>query len=320
MTERLIQSISADPSKYCVLGQSVDVGSYISGLAGFLKSVPAECSVINTPNTEGATIAYCFGLALMGKHPILVVKQLDFVLLMIEQLVNTSNAFRAAKRKVGLTILCYVVDSGFEGPQSRFAQGLELANLTGVNVYSVQSREGCDAAIDGAFGLTPNISILLMSQRFANENTGKVSQLHEQADRNDSFSLYRLPALDGSQILVIFSFFSYCRAAEFEQIPNYWGGDVGRSISACDHLVLHKVNIFDSLKRLSEVFREYRKIVIIDDSKSQLNNGDLILQYMSVSGWSGEVITLFDRARAVNVSVSPDQFNPVSEVVKLGSC
>ena len=63
-----------------------------------------------------------FGLMLNNVSSVFFMKQLDFLLLGIDHLVNTYNIIRSVKKylKSSFTIMPIIVDNGFQGPQSSF--------------------------------------------------------------------------------------------------------------------------------------------------------------------------------------------------------
>ena len=77
-----------------VYGQNIKAGSRLGGLAAGLSDV-SGCEVMNTPNVENSLVGMGFGLMLSGIPSMYVMKQQDFVLLGVDQLVNTWNALRS---------------------------------------------------------------------------------------------------------------------------------------------------------------------------------------------------------------------------------
>ena len=85
-----LNKASDTENKFVVYGQNVVAGSCIGGLGRGIGDT-ANRTVINTPNVENTQVGVGFGLMLQGISSVYVMKQLDFLLLGIDQLTNTNN-------------------------------------------------------------------------------------------------------------------------------------------------------------------------------------------------------------------------------------
>ncbi len=113
-------------------GQNITFGSRISGLTMGIENIK-NVKIYNTQNSEATLIGFGLGLMLKNKFAIYFAKQLDFLLLGMDQIVNTYNYIQF-KNKIGsFSIITYIVDSGFEGPQSRLHALQEISSLSFVN-------------------------------------------------------------------------------------------------------------------------------------------------------------------------------------------
>jgi len=121
--------------KTILFGQNITSGSRISGMTNFIDYLKKKIEIINTQNSENTLIGFGLGLALNGSKSIYFAKQLDFILLGIDHIVNTVNSLILQNVKGNFSIITYIVDSGSEGPQSRFHSLQEIANLS--NAYCV---------------------------------------------------------------------------------------------------------------------------------------------------------------------------------------
>ena len=156
------RAIEAEPG-FVSFGQNIGAGSHLSGLTRNLPKGDRH-RVINTPNCENAQVGFGFGLMLEGVDCAFFCKQLDFLLLTCDQIVNTGNMVRLRKPDASFTIVCIVVDSGYEGPQSRLNNLADFASLADCNVYSVSN--GAEADLIFAEKLvTPGFRIIAVSQR-----------------------------------------------------------------------------------------------------------------------------------------------------------
>jgi pyruvate/2-oxoglutarate/acetoin dehydrogenase E1 component len=125
-------------SNTILFGQNITTGSRISGMTNFLDNLKKKVEIINTQNSENTLIGFGLGLALNGKKSLYFAKQLDFILLGIDHIVNTLNSLILEKVKGNFSIITYIVDSGNEGPQSRFHSLQEIASLSNANcVYLI---------------------------------------------------------------------------------------------------------------------------------------------------------------------------------------
>jgi pyruvate/2-oxoglutarate/acetoin dehydrogenase E1 component len=140
---RIIDNFNKILSKYIqartiLFGQNITTGSRISGMTNFLDHMKKKVEIFNTQNSENTLIGFGLGLALNARKSIYFVKQLDFILLGIDHIVNTLNSLILEKTKGNFSIITYIVDSGNEGPQSRFHSLQEIATMSNVNcVYLI---------------------------------------------------------------------------------------------------------------------------------------------------------------------------------------
>ena len=157
-----------------VLGQNLFYPSYISGLGQAFKELDFGLAIpygdkphfSNLPNLESATVGYCIGLTLAGRNVLLVVKQLDFLYLGYDQLVNTVGAAsRYNLFKSELVIVSLVVDTGYEGPQScneiidAFCCSTEF-----IRVFWPSNITDMRSILFDSHKVTPGITLIVLSQ------------------------------------------------------------------------------------------------------------------------------------------------------------
>jgi hypothetical protein len=158
-----------------VLGQNLFFPSYISGLGQTFDSalVSREISTCdrvhytNLPNLENSTLGYCLGLTMAERNVLLIVKQLDFLFLCFDQLINTINATKHYRLKhVKLLLVCLVVDTGYEGPQSCSENfDLFISASPHINVFWPSNRMETDRCLKSDGHLEDGLNILFLSQR-----------------------------------------------------------------------------------------------------------------------------------------------------------
>lgn len=144
-------------------GQNIVTGSCLSGLTRGL-AVPEGSLAFNTPNTENSLVGMGFGAALRGSNAIYFMKQLDFLLLGMDQLVNTWNVVRLREPQGSFTIFAIVVDSGYEGPQSCLNDLGGIASLAHIPTYAISFSSLAEAILKRHL-IAPGCRILAVSQR-----------------------------------------------------------------------------------------------------------------------------------------------------------
>jgi pyruvate dehydrogenase E1 component beta subunit len=122
---------------------------------------------MNTPNVENTQVGVGFGLMLNGVSSIFYMKQQDFLLLGIDQLVNTYNFVRQGKPQASFTIVTIVVDKGYEGIQSSLNNLGDFCSIARIPGYTISNRHDADRIIADHL-VTPGFRIVAVSQRLFN--------------------------------------------------------------------------------------------------------------------------------------------------------
>ena len=86
----LIKQEVSGAENLVLFGQNISAGSCLGGLTRDL-SVSNNSKIINSTNTENSLCGFGFGLMMNGVSSVFFMKQLDFLLLGIDHLVNTFN-------------------------------------------------------------------------------------------------------------------------------------------------------------------------------------------------------------------------------------
>ena len=115
-----------------IYGQNITTGSRISGLTNKLENLK-NIEIFNTQNSEASLIGFGFGLMISKIHSVYFAKQLDFLLLGFDHIVNTLNSALLQNVQTSFSIITYIVDSGYEGPQSRFHSLFEISSMSKAN-------------------------------------------------------------------------------------------------------------------------------------------------------------------------------------------
>jgi pyruvate/2-oxoglutarate/acetoin dehydrogenase E1 component len=161
----LIKAKVAETSPLVIFGQNIAAGSCLGGLTRGLKSGDGR-HVLNTPNCENTLVATGFGLMLSGVPAMFCMKQQDFLLLGIDQLVNTYNLIRRRNLPSSFSIVNVVVDSGYEGPQSSLNNFYDFCSIARVPGYAITNKHDAEVII-GRHLIAPGFRIIGVSQRLA---------------------------------------------------------------------------------------------------------------------------------------------------------
>lgn len=157
------KSFCTGQDRVVIYGQNVSTGSCLSGLSRGFDKTPG-CTVLNTTNAENTLVGMGFGLMLRGVSSIFFMKQQDFLLLGIDQLVNTWNALRHRDIRASFTVVAIVVDTGWEGPQSCLNNLADYASIARIPAFTPTTA----AEIEHLAGVEmprPGVRLVGVSQR-----------------------------------------------------------------------------------------------------------------------------------------------------------
>lgn len=294
----------ANHSTSVVYGQNINAGSRLGGFAKGLDSIQG-CEVINTPNVENSLVGMGFGLMLKNIPSVFMMKQQDFLLLGVDQLVNTWNALKSRGSFVPFVIAMIVVDNGWEGPQSSFNNTNSLAKLSDLKCSIVNGFDVSEKTIHQAFVGGP--SLLAISQKmFKVENPG-VSDIYNKVE-TINYNLYVSKYIEAKKIVLISINFTGEDCLKIGQ--NAF--DLGLNIA----LFLFNTNHYKILESDLELIKEANQVIIFDDSKSTVSGTNeiimQILRYISVEKIKCIVREDYEKWYVPNVdSLSYDNANSV---------
>jgi pyruvate/2-oxoglutarate/acetoin dehydrogenase E1 component len=249
----LLQATTAKHSPLVMFGQNIGAGSCISGMTRGLKTGGGR-HVLNTPNCENTLVGTGFGLMLNGVNGIFFMKQQDFLLLGIDQLVNTYNMIRRRRLETSFTIFNVVVDSGYEGPQSALNNFHDFCSIARIPGYAITNKHDAEAIISRHL-VAPGFRIIGISQRLTKldllENSGPVTH-----DPDGEIFQYT----EGGDVTVA------CFNFSFPQGRAFCADLKQRGINAD----LFSVNAMLPVdwKRILQSAQRTGKLLVIDDSKS----------------------------------------------------
>jgi pyruvate/2-oxoglutarate/acetoin dehydrogenase E1 component len=152
-----------EPEHILLYGQNIAAGSCISGFTRGLKVKPGG-RIINTPNCESTLCGIGLGSMMNGVPAIFFMKQQDFLLLGIDQLVNTYNIARRRAPQASFTIMPVIVDSGYEGPQSALNNLSDFCSIARIPGYTITNKIDAEGIIDKHL-IAPGFRVIGISQR-----------------------------------------------------------------------------------------------------------------------------------------------------------
>ena len=161
-------------------GENIAQGSRLCGVA---RNLPGR--VLTVGNCENTHVGVGLGMMMEGGSALLIVKQLDFLLLGLDQMVNTLNLERAMRgegRPAGsFTILTIVCDQGWQGPQSSFNDLAGLCALARVDGYCLNGLGDAERVLAGHLA-RPGFRLIGVSQRRFGEECLDLPVLHASRD------------------------------------------------------------------------------------------------------------------------------------------
>lgn len=167
-------------SKTIIFGQNITTGSRISGLTNKIEKIK-NIEIFNTQNSESSLIGFGLGLMISKINSIYFAKQLDFIILGLDHIVNTFNSALLQKMKSSFSIITYIVDSGFEGPQSRFHCLADISSMSKAKCIYLVFPD--DIKFNLKYLNKPGLNIFCLSQKFSKQiNNPKVIYSEKNGD------------------------------------------------------------------------------------------------------------------------------------------
>lgn len=236
-----------------LFGQNICAGSCLSGLTRGIKNYSKHL-VMNTPNVENTQVGVGFGLMLNGVSSIFFVKQQDFLLLGIDQLVNTYNFIRQNKPRASFSIVTIVVDKGYEGIQSSLNNCGDFCSIARVPGYAISNRHDADYLIS-KYLVSPGFRIIGVSQRLFDTEVIQCSDTKVACVQGGIFRYYR-----GKDATIV------CFNFSFPQGLKLWQELRSREIRASLFSINNALPV--DWRCIIQDVAKTRKLVVLDDSKS----------------------------------------------------
>jgi len=250
-----------------LFGQNISAGSCLGGLTKNLK-VNENSKIINSTNSENSLCGFGFGMMMNNVSSVFFMKQLDFLLLGIDHLVNTYNIIRSVKKdlKSSFTIMPIIVDNGFQGPQSSFNNFGDICSIARIQGYVISTKFEAKEIISKKL-FSPGFRIIGLSQRLFKEEIMDLEPVYS----NDNLSLIQYK--QGKDVTIVCFNFSLKHGLELSE--------------ECE-----KEEISSSLFNVTSVTpiswdkilldaKKTNNLVIIDDSKSENLSCDNLASYIA---------------------------------------
>jgi pyruvate/2-oxoglutarate/acetoin dehydrogenase E1 component len=289
--------------RFVSFGQNIAAGSHLSGLTRNLPRSDRH-RVINMPNCENGLVGFGFGLMLEGVDCAFFCKQLDFLLLTCDQLANTYNMVRLRRPATSFTIVCIVVDSGFEGPQSRLNNLADMCALADVPGFAISNGPDAQAIIDAQL-VAPGFRILAVSQRLFRAPLDEPTA--EFCDVTVGGGTQILRHCSGSDATIASFNFAYPQAAALRN-DLHARGTIASLYSVAGMPVTNWEPIIADARRSG-------RLILIDDSRSRNRAADRLRAAIADAGIDCRIVPLYRPIRDEDIKPNADLFAIDSEQV-----
>jgi pyruvate/2-oxoglutarate/acetoin dehydrogenase E1 component len=287
---RLLVEASARHPGLVQLGENIAQGSRICGLA---RNLPGR--LITIGNCENTHVGVGLGMMLEGAHALLVVKQLDFLLLGADQMINTMNLVRASRERAGLgsfTILTIVCDQGYQGPQSSFNDLAGLCALARIDGYQLNGL--ADARrVFGRRLVEPGFRLMAVSQRQFPQECLELPMVH--ASEDDTEHQYA-EGPDGTIVSLGFTL-----GAALELMASWHTG--GRRASVF-HINPAEPHVWP---RVVASAARTRRLIVLDDTKGGVSLGHKVVS-VAVRSAPDCHVSVHTRENHCDWTVNDDRF------------
>ncbi len=196
-----IRSVVEKTDNLVLFGQNISAGSCLGGLTKNL-CVKTSSKIINSTNSENSLCGFGFGMMMNNVSSVFFMKQLDFLLLGIDHLVNTYNIIRNMKKDLqsSFTIIPIIVDNGFQGPQSSFNNFGDICSMARIEGRTISTKFEAEKIISENI-CAPGFRIIGVSQRMFKDDIIELNPLTTNSD----YSLIRYTKGENATI-VCFNF------------------------------------------------------------------------------------------------------------------
>jgi hypothetical protein len=288
-----VSKVAKETSNLLMMGENIDNGSRLSGLARGLECHPTS-TILNIGNCEYTHCGVGFGMMVNGRSSVLFSKQLDFMLLGSDHFVSTYNFIRSQPNprasQGSFTIVCIICDQGLQGPQSSFNALGDICSMARVDGFTLTNAD--DAALIVANQLVkPGFRFITVSQRLFSTAARHPGIINAAPDCGV------LQYEDGEEATILCSNFAMPYGLDLREKCSEAG------LSAALFSVNYLTNPDLDLLRAS--IAKTGRVMLIDDSKSSNLYGVTILDRLRQQGLSFSQVVVA-RERDINQGVSAD--------------
>lgn len=168
LNNKLRSIVCSSNAETIFYGQNINAGSCLGGLTKNLNNID-NLRILNTQNSENLLTGIGFGISLNNINSYYFMKQLDFLLLGIDHLVNTLNIFRLMKLNTTNGIFCILSDKGYEGPQSSFNSVSSISSIGNLDFFQLATAADVDILLEKHF-FSNKFKVFCVSQTLLSSN------------------------------------------------------------------------------------------------------------------------------------------------------
>lgn len=281
-----------------LFGQNINAGSCLGGLTRGLK-VNEKSKIINSTNSENSLCGFGFGLMMGGINSVFFMKQLDFLLLGIDHLVNTFNIIRNLddfKTKASFTIMPIIVDNGYQGPQSSLNNFHDFCSIARIPGYTITNKFDIERIIPLEL-VKPGFRIICVSQRLFNEELHVPEKLDYVNEKNTIFQ-YDI----GTDVTIVCFNLSFSYGLELSKKL--------KTMNVSSSLFTVNSPIECDWSKIIDDIKRTKKLVIFEDSKSVNTN---------MTSFLSDVLSscTLDKKIIIKRKMDDGWLNPVSDIIEV---
>lgn len=293
----LLKNEVSKHEKLVLFGQNISAGSCLGGLTRGLSVRPSS-KIINSTNSENTLCGFGFGMMINGLSSIFFMKQLDFLLLGIDHLVNTYNIIRNMKLGNGssFTIMPIVVDNGYQGPQSSLNNLPDFCSIARIPGFSITNKWDAEQIISKEL-VSPGFRIITVSQRLFKEDLLSPEEIHYSNNDNTVFQFST-----GKDVTIVCFNFSF---------PLGWNLYQELKKNNIDASIFNVTSAVPAnWHKIIENIQSSKKLIIIDDTKSHNLACDALVT---------DICGTVDLKKKIIIKreLGHDWLNPISDIMEL---
>ncbi len=293
INEMLAQEIATIPQAV-FYGENINTGSCISGLTRNFKALDSS-KIINIGNCEYTHCGMGFGMMLNGATAVLFVKQLDFMLLGMDQFVSTYQyirSFRDLNTLGSFTIVVVACDQGLQGPQSSFNALGDICSMARAPGYTLTNNQDSAHIIKTQLQ-KPGFRFITLSQRHSPQEFLQLDLLHVTKDA-EVFQY-----TEGTNVTIACFNFSLPEGLILRKKLEERG--LSSSVFSVNSVFPHDWSL------IKESVNQTGHLVVLDDSKSINLMGYTLLHDVALSHPLSKRL-IITREADIDFGVNPDLF------------